>query len=300
MSSKKTNSQSMTGFGRGVAEAGGVIYDITLRSVNSRYLDLQFRAPRTFGIFEPEVRERIQAKLHRGRIEILVNRSYAADASAVAVTVQKPLISGLLKAFGDVLQEEGIQSATAKERLFMEIISRFDVATVNEDPEEKERQAVQKALDEALKQLMDMRGQEGKALEEDLRNRVQTLQQLKSKIEKKRTTIVVDIQKRITDRVQELTQDLALEPGRLLQEVAFLADRSDVTEELVRLDSHLAQCPKILAERPSGRKFEFLLQEIGREFNTIGSKAQDAEVQQLVVEGKSILEKCREQVMNVE
>lgn len=291
---------SMTGFGRGCAEEKGVEYDITLRSVNSRYLDIQFRAPRTFGVFEADVRELLQTELHRGRVEVLVDRRLTERAEALDIEVQQPLIQGLMQALSSSLEAVGGDAEQAKERLFLEILSRFDVVRIPDDADESEKTLVLTAAKEALAQLVRMRKKEGQALYKDITGRLHDIDSLRSLIEKERESVVQGLETKIAERMQELLAEASLDPSRLLQEAAYHADRSDIAEELVRLQSHLLQAASIFDTRPSGRKFEFLLQEIGRELNTIGSKAQHASVQHYIVEAKSHMEKCREQIMNVE
>lgn len=276
----------MTGFGRGVAEHGGVRATVDLRSVNHRFLDLKMR-----GSLGPALEEQIAAKvralIERGAVTVSVNIAGAATATRIDRDAAKRAHAQLAAlaaelgteppALGLILGQPGVQVAAE---------------TVDDA-------AILAATESALAQLDEMRATEGSALATELIARLDWLSQLRARIAELAATVPAQQQKRLQDRLTKLGADV--DPQRLAQEVAILADRADITEELVRLASHLEQARTLLAGSGAiGRRLDFLTQELGREINTIGSKSAAAEITAAVVEAKATLEKLREQVQNVE
>ena len=286
----------MTGFGRGVSEQGNVRATVDLRTVNHRFLDLKLRAAVAPSL-EEQISSKIRAGIERGSVAVSVHvaRPTAAtgalriDEAAAhhAHTTLRHMANTLGLAPPDlalVLAQPGV-------------IQTCDGA----DDGDVGDAAILAALDQALAQLSDMRAVEGAALQRELLSRLDELAQLRATIETHAAGITEQLHKKLVDRVAKLVGDAAIDPARLAQEVALLAERADITEELVRLGSHLDQARTIATgSAASGRKLDFLVQEIGRELNTIGSKSQRTEISASIVEAKSVLEKMREQVQNVE
>lgn len=293
---------SMTGFGRGHAEDSRVSIQAEIRSVNSRFLDLIIKTPRSYSGLEGTIRELVTARIERGRVEVFVSRTVLA-VDAGAVQWNSALFLALFEKYQEVAKELGVDNDSARWEAARDILARRDVLEVTENGEvaEGEKELLSFALGSALDQLTEMRCKEGLELSADVAERVAVLGKIQKQISKKVVASADRIRERILERVSKLEPEVHLDESRLTTEVALIADRADVSEELVRLASHLEQCEQTLKQTGSrGRRLEFLIQELGRELNTIGSKAQDADVQILVVDGKSEIERMREQVQNIE
>jgi len=290
--------KSMTGYGRGEWQGEGRRVEVEVKSFNHRYLDISLRLPRRLASLESQVRNFIKQRLSRGRVEFFVqvdNSSLPEQKLELDVALAKDLHFAL-KSLKEVL---GIPGEIRIETManFKDIFGHKEV----EIDLEKEWAFLQGALEGALNGLEKMRSQEGLTLREDFLCRLQTIEEMIGAIEEKAPGVLRASHDRLAERVRELSGALSIDEGRLAQEVAYLAERSDITEELVRIRSHLNQFREMLDRpEPMGRKLEFLLQEINREANTIGSKASDAGMAQVIVGVKSELEKMREQVQNVE
>jgi len=285
----------MTGFGRGIAEQAGLRATVDIRSVNHRFLDLKLRGAAIAPALEEAVSTKVRAALERGAVAVAINvarisRDQAAPsidpAAAAAAHAQLAALAQQLGLPGPdlalVLAQPGVISTAER---------------TEEDP------PVLPALEAALAQLDRMRSTEGQALAADLTARFDELTALRAQIATLAAAVPHQLTKRLQERIARLLDghDTNVDPARLAQEVALLADRSDVTEELVRLASHLDQARSLIAGKASaGRRLDFLVQEIGRELNTIGSKSTITEISAAIVEGKAVLEKVREQVQNVE
>ncbi len=284
----------MTGFGRGVAEVGGVRAAVDVRSVNHRFLDLKLRGA-VGPALEDAVSARVRGAVERGSVtvQIHVARPTAGGSridhdAAVAAHAQLAAIASQLRIHAPdlalVLAQPGV------------------VVSADAEPDGDEPQpAVLAAVDAALVALAAMRDLEGAALARDLTARFGELDRARSQLAAIAADLPDQLRRRLDDRIRKLLGDATADPARLAQEAALLADRTDVTEELVRLTSHLAQASALVAATgPVGRKLDFLIQEIGRELNTVGSKSAAAELTAIVVDAKAGLEKIREQVQNVE
>ena len=283
----------MTGFGRGTSAAGTTRATIDLRSVNHRFLDLKLRGGIAPAI-EEAISNKVRASIERGAVTVSIHIE-RASASAVRIDADAAAAAhAVLVATATRLGLPGPDLAL--------VLAQPGVVVSGDDrDDEAVQQAVVAALALALVQLDSMRVTEGVALAADLTSRLGELDRLRVAIATLAATIPAQVTKRLQDRVKKLLDDIQLDPGRLAQEVALLADRADVTEELVRLASHLDQARALIANPGSaGRRLDFLVQEIGRELNTIGSKSTLAEMTAAVVEAKAQLEKVREQVQNVE
>jgi uncharacterized protein (TIGR00255 family) len=288
----------MTGYGRGECQAEHKRFEAEIRSFNHRYLDVSIRLPRKLNPLEGQVRNLIKQRISRGRLEIAVqldDSSVSEQKLEIDLSLAKDIHSSL-KSLQEQLQLPG--------EIRLETLTNFRDLFVRKELEidlEKEWISLQTALENALTNLEQMRKNEGLNLRADFMARLKTVEDLADQIAAKAPVILQGCRDRLAERVAELSGGVEIDPSRLAQEVAFLAERADITEELVRIKSHLNQFRDLL-DRPEslGRKMEFLLQEFNREANTIGSKANDASISHLTVEIKSELEKMREQVQNVE
>ncbi|HSR13169.1 MAG TPA: YicC/YloC family endoribonuclease [Thermodesulfobacteriota bacterium] len=290
--------KSMTGFGRGECVGEGRKTEVEIRSVNHRYCDISLRLPRRLSALEGQVRNVVRQRVSRGRVDISVQFEDTSDAEhnlVVDMNLARDYYAGL-KGLQEALQIPGeIRLETLAS--FRELFTRKETET----DLEKEWAALEPALDSALNSLDSMRRDEGAKLSADLAGRLQIIGEKAGEVEARVPTVLAAARDRLAQRVQELSGGVELDPARLAQEVAYLAERSDISEELVRLRSHLDQFRDMLERpEPAGRRLEFLLQEMNRETNTIGSKASDALTSQIVVDIKSELEKIREQIQNIE
>ena len=290
--------KSMTGYGKAEVDSAGGRVVVEVRSVNHRYGEVSVKLPRIFLPFENEIKKAVGQRLKRGKIEVFIQREESAAGSAGPV-VNLPLARGYYKAFTSIREALGL----AEEVSLALIASQKDVLGVGEREAAPDAlpaellAAVQRATDN----LDAMRSREGEALLADLHKRRTYLSLAMERVAQRAPQVVAEYVLKLKERVVLLAGDSSVSEERLAQEVAVMADRCDITEELVRFNSHLLQLDETLnLGEPVGRKLDFLLQEINREVNTIGSKANDAEIAACVVELKSELEKIREQVQNIE
>ncbi len=290
---------SMTGFGRGGAEVAGASATVELRSVNNRFCEVSMRLPRSLAEHENDVQALIKQHFDRGRINVGVQVEAAVE-KALGLQVDDNVTRAYARLLEDLRQAAGIEAPVQLEHL----LTFTDIFTTEETADETVEhawEAVLAALGEAIEALRTMRRQEGEALQADLEARLNTLETLLENVEARAPLRLDEARQRLHDRLADLLEVARLDHDRLEVEIVMLADRLDVTEECVRLRSHLQLFREALAsEEAVGRKLNFLSQEINREVNTIGSKANDAEVAHLAVEMKEELEKIREQVQNVE
>jgi len=290
--------RSMTGYGRGDWEGDGKRIEVEVKSFNHRFLDIVPHLPRRLDPLEPQVRNQVRQRLSRGRIEVSVQID---DSSRGEQKLELDLRSArdYYQALKSLQENLGISGEVR-----LETVAAFrDIFVRKETPLdlEKEWTALQGALQKALDHLEEMRRQEGRVLREDLLGRVKSIEGRGQEIEKRNDSALPAYRDRLAERIRVLSEGVPVDPARLAQEVAILAERSDITEELVRLRSHLNQFREMLDQaEPVGRKLDFLIQEINRETNTIGSKSIDAGIGQTVVVMKSELEKIREQLQNIE
>jgi uncharacterized protein (TIGR00255 family) len=287
----------MTGFGAGHGAAGGEELDVEVRSVNHKFCEVKVRLPRELAALEIEVTKAVKERLARGGVEVAVRR--AGPVAALAPRVDVALAESYARAFQEIQARLGLPgSVTLAEVLGADGVVRLEERMVSVDVA---REAVRGALGAALDALTGMRAREGEALARDLGARLDLVSASVERVAALVPQVVEYHRARLAERVEELTRGVALDPARLAQEVALIADRTDVTEELTRLRSHVAQARALLGlAEPAGRKLDFLVQEMHREVNTIGSKAQSAEIAGIVVAMKAEIERMREQVQNVE
>ncbi len=289
---------SMTGFGRAVCNRDGRELTVELKSVNHRFLDVSVRLPRSISFVEDAIRKALTQKLSRGHVDVFVN--YINNRSdARTVKVDKHLLLAYIKACNEAAEASSLHCD-----ITLSTALRYpDVLTIAEADEDQPllmSMAVE-AASLAAEELIKMRQDEGQRLCTDIKKRGETLKVLVANIRERAPLVVTDYQARLNERLKELLSDAPVDEARLATEVALFADRASITEELVRLASHLDQMGKMLStEEATGRKLDFLVQELNREINTIGSKASDLEIANLVIEGKAEIEKIREQVQNIE
>ncbi|MFN2623869.1 MAG: YicC/YloC family endoribonuclease [Chthoniobacterales bacterium] len=290
--------RSMTGYGRGEADHAGTKISVELNSVNRKQSDIVINVPRDLAMLEPRIRQAINEKISRGRMNVMIGLQESANgAGALALdtvlarsyheamlTLQKELSAPGEITIGTILQAPGVM--------------RSPEHSVNADDAWP---VVQRALNTALGDLIKMREREGKHLAKDLIHRLKTLRKEIKEVRALYPDVVKKYRAVLRERLEKAGLDLALDDERLLKEVTIFADRSDISEELTRLESHLAQFAHHLRKsEPVGRTLEFITQEIFRELNTLGAKSNDAQISQHVVACKSELEKIREQIQNLE
>jgi uncharacterized protein (TIGR00255 family) len=290
---------SMTGFGRAEFEVAGAGYQVELRSVNQRHLDLQVRLPRALARFEPDLRRRLQGKFARGKIELAVNGR--AGSPTETLRIDAAVAARYVEAARELSTRHGLGPTLDVGRLLaLPGVARLAEPEV---PEPLFAEALAAAAERAADELAAMRRAEGEALERDLRARVAQIDALVEQVEARAGSVQATAREKLRKRAEQLAAETGLaDPARLAQELVWAADRLDVTEELVRLRSHGEQFRAALEGTAGGvgRRLEFLLQEMAREVNTIGSKGADVPVAHFVVELKTELERMREQVLNVE
>ncbi len=289
--------RSMTGFGRGEAPLGAGVLTAEVRTVNGRYLELRLRGVRELTASEGWVRDVAAGFFRRGQVDVQLRSSGAPRENEVQIDMA--VARSYLEAARE-LHEGADAEGVLEVGVLLGLPGVARVRELEQDPEETARTA-RAAVQAACSAAAEMRAREGEALERYLRAGLERLGEVLRQIEARAEEMKRAVLARLRQRVADLAPELEIAPGRLEQEVVLYVDRMDVTEETVRLRSHLDQFRETLAaDSPAGRKLEFLLQEMGREVNTIGAKAADASISHCVVELKTELEKLREQVLNVE
>ena len=289
---------SMTGFGRATVASDGREITIELKSVNHRYLDLAFRMPRHIGFIEDVLRQLLSEQLSRGHVDIYVNyRNTRMDARTVVIdeALMGAYLTAARKAAAQYELKDDISLSTA-----MRFPDVTDVIEAEEDHDAVAALAREAAL-RAVTALKRMRAGEGERLCNDLLNRVTTVESIAAKIDTRAPLVVEEYRTKLSERIESMLGGVEVDRTRLATEVALFADKASINEELVRLASHVTEMRKVLgSDEAAGRRLDFVVQEMNREFNTIGSKANDAEITNLVIAGKGEIEKIREQVQNIE
>ena len=288
----------MTGYGRAVETVNGREFTVELRSVNNRYLDCSVRLPRLLSFAEDAVKQAVKAAVSRGKVDVFISlRSEAEDD--VQVNLNRGVLEGYLAAMRQMVTEFGVQ-----DDISVSAVSRLPDVFVVEKKEVDEDQLqsdLLQAVSKALEGYDAMRTREGAALDADLRSRGETILSLVSQVEQGNGQTVADYRARLENKLREVLENTAIDESRILTEAAIFADKVAVDEETVRLRSHLQQMNSMLDGGGAiGRKLDFLLQEMNREANTIGSKCTDVKLARIVVDIKAELEKIREQTQNIE
>ena len=291
--------KSMTGYGRARQTLHKRDITVEVRSVNNRYLDCTVKMPRMYSFAEDAVKQVVQKRVSRGKVDVFVTVD-ASAADVAKVTVNRELAAQYAAALGELAELCGPTAF----KVTPEQLARFpDVLTVTKADEDLETVSADlcAVLEEALAAYNDMRAVEGRKLAEDIANRLDTIERYTGQVEERSPQTVTEYRAKLTARMQEVLQSATVDPQRILMEAAIYADKVAVDEETVRLRSHVSQLRTMLqSEEPMGRKMDFLIQEVNRESNTIGSKCSDVAIAQVVVGLKAEVEKMREQVQNVE
>ena len=290
--------KSMTGYGRAVETINGREFTVELRSVNNRYLDCTVKLPRSLSFAEDKLKQAVKATITRGKVDLFVSvRSEGGEE--VRVSLNRPMVEGYLAAMKELTGTYGI-SDDISVGLLARMPEVFMVERAQVDEEQLLLDLMQVAA-KALESYDAMRTAEGAALEQDLCSRGQTILNLVAQVEAGSGQTVADYRARLESKLREVLANTAIDESRILTEAAIFADKVAVDEETVRLRSHLAQMDAMLESGgPIGRKLDFLLQEMNREANTIGSKCTDVRLARIVVDIKAELEKIREQTQNIE
>jgi uncharacterized protein (TIGR00255 family) len=288
----------MTGFGRGRHAVGQLEIVTEVRSVNHRFLDISVRIPRMYGRFEPEIRRIISQTADRGKFDVIVNRS-GGKSGLMDVMIDHSLAEAYHKSLSQLKEEFGLSGEISLSDLLT--LKEIVVPLEREEGIELEWPMVEQSVRKALAALDEMRKAEGAALWRDIETRLISIRDMAGRIAPIVDQVTAAAKEKLERRVQDLTGGMELDQDRMLQEVAIIADRSDVTEELTRLESHVDQFLAFgVHGSPLGRKLDFLLQEIHREVNTLGSKSASTDIASYVVSIKAELEKIREQTQNIE
>ncbi len=288
----------MTGYGRAMDTYEGRQITVEVRSVNNRYLDCTVKLPRGYGFAEDALKQQVKQFVTRGKVDVLVTIS-TLQSEDVVVTLNKPVLEGYLNAMREIAENYDVRNDISVNSL-SRLPEVFLLSKAEED-EEALQQALLKVEAEALSAYNHMRETEGAALTRDLRAKAAVILDLVAKVEARSPVTVALYRERLTAKLQEVLASNSIDEARILTEAAIFADKVAVDEETVRLRSHLSQLDTMLdAKEPIGRKLDFLMQEMNREANTIGSKGNDLEQARTVVEIKAELEKIREQMQNIE
>ncbi len=290
--------RSMTGFGRAEATAGGKLITVEIKSVNHRYFEFNCRTSRGYAFLEEKLKSYLSTRVSRGKIDMFVSITSVED-SDVEVVINHSLASAYTKAFSELTDTYNVE-----DDLTASILARIpDVLTVHKVQEDENEiyDLVLPVASEAVDKFIAMREVEGQRLAEDVMSRANTILDIVAVIEARSPETVKEYEKRLYDRISELLESTTIDQQRILTEAAIFADKVAVAEETVRLRSHFDQMDSIMKSSEAvGRKLDFIMQEMNREANTIGSKVTDAELAHRVVDIKAELEKIREQIQNIE
>lgn len=290
--------RSMTGFGHAVVSKDGRELSIELKSVNHRFLDLALRMPRSLAFLEDTARNTLGTMLARGHVDIFANyRNTRNDSKKVEINM--PMLSAYMTAARQAAEELVIENDLTLSRA----LRLTDIVSVTEADDDRPALAelMKDALTRAANELIAMRMREGERLSSDMKTRLGVIADIREKISERAPLVVEEQRKKLNERIESLLSETEIDRARLATEIALFADKVSIDEELVRLSSHIAAAGELLENNGSiGRKLDFIVQEMNREFNTIGSKANDKTIASLVIDGKAELEKMREQVQNFE
>lgn len=289
--------RSMTGFGRSSLNQDGYEVSCELKTVNHRYFDVHARIPRRYSFLEENIKDELKKDLQRGRIEISINIEKTKD-TARNIKVDK----GLAIAYYDSLKDLADNLNISSEFRVIDIFRLPDVFNLTDEQEDPDQiwAILKESLNEAVASLVEMRSKEGSNLAEDIAQRNAYILSAVEKLEERSPTVALEYQEKLSKRISDMINNVADE-ARIIQEAAIFADKASVTEEIVRLKSHISHLNELLSSSQAvGRKLDFLVQEMFREINTVASKANDIEMSQIVVDVKAELEKIREQIQNIE
>ena len=289
----------MTGFSRHENQNEDLTCKVEIRSTNNRFIDINVRLPKSLATLELPLKKMVKSRCARGSfdINIAVGKNSASETD-LEVAANLSLATEYLNAFKKIQDDLGLKGEIDINTILAQRdVVKPELKKIEDSCEEIVMQTVEKTLNDLIK----MREEEGSNLEKDIINQISSIKALGKSISTRQSITVQQFQEKLKEKIKTLTAGIEIDPARIAQESALLADRCDITEELVRLESHLEQFNKLIASHePQGRKLEFLTQEINREVNTMGSKTIDLEVSKAVIEIKSCLEKIREQLANIE
>lgn len=290
--------RSMTGYGRSEQIVDGRAVTVEIKSVNHRYFEFSCRTTRGYSFLEEKLKSFLQGRITRGKVDAYISVE-TLESAQTQVLVNHSLAEGYVQALRELAERYGL-----RDDISVSTVSRYsDIFSVHKAPEDEEAvwNSVQQAAKEALKNFLAMREAEGERLRADVLSRAGTIMKLVDEIETRSPQTVAEYQERLRQKIQELLGDNTVDEQRLLTETAIFADKVAVAEETVRLRSHFRQMEEMMkTDAPIGRKLDFLVQEMNREANTIGSKAVDSKIAYLVVDIKAEIEKIREQIQNIE
>lgn len=290
--------KSMTGFGRGHQVLNGRDITVEIRSVNHRYYEFSSRLPRSLGYVEDKLKTLLQGRISRGKVEVsvLINNVEAADEK---ITINHEIVKEYIDAMRSVKDEFGLVDDLSLSNI-LRIPDAFTVVKTETD-EEQLWENIRSTAEEALEHFISMRENEGERMKQDVLSRLAKIEEWVGVVETRSPMVVEDYRKRLYDKMCEVLSSTNIDENRILMEAGIFSEKTAVDEETVRLRSHIAQFRGMLESgEPVGRKLDFLVQEMNRETNTIGSKVQDIEVTRIVVDQKSEIEKIREQIQNIE
>ncbi len=290
--------KSMTGFGRGHKVLNGRDITVEIRSVNHRYYEFSSRLPRSLNYVEERLKSLLQGRISRGKVEVsvLLNNVEAADEK---ITINRDVVREYIEALRSVKEEFGLTDDLALSNV-LRIPDAFTVVKTETD-EEQLWEDIKSTAEEALEHFISMRENEGERMKQDVLSRLAKIEEWVGVVETRSPQVVEDYRKRLYDKMCEVLSSSNIDENRILLEAGIFSEKTAVDEETVRLRSHIAQFRSMLESgEPVGRKLDFLVQEMNRETNTIGSKVQDIEVTRIVVDQKSEIEKIREQIQNIE
>lgn len=289
--------RSMTGFGHCEYTENDITFTVEIKTVNHRYTDIFLRMPKQISSFEDRVRSIITSRIQRGKIDVYITYDNQSSQSLQVLLDEK-----LARAYCDALKRIA-ENLGLRDDISVSSLVRFpDIIRVEkQDNDEYIGSVLEKAIDKAIDALLEMRSKEGEKLKDSLMANLSVIEDYTQKIKQKAPFVVIEYKEKLESRLSELIDIQRVDPARIAAEVAIFADKCSIDEELVRLSSHISQMRDMLNEgSPVGKKADFLIQEMNREVNTIGSKASDLEITKNVVELKSEIEKLREQIQNIE
>jgi uncharacterized protein (TIGR00255 family) len=291
--------KSMTAYGRGEYHLGDTQFIAETRSLNNRHLDIILRIPRNYQVLEKELKDTISSRIRRGRVEVSVQIENNGEEGPYSLELNVHLVDSYIKILHQLAEQFDLDKKIQADSLLqMKDVLLFRPEAIDMD---KLRPGFHHVVEQALDSLDMMRAKEGEAIEADFVKRLDLLENYVNEVDKRAPIVVEEYRKKLKDRIDHIIEDVALDESRLAQELAFFAEKSDITEEIVRTRSHLKQFREYLSmDDALGRRLDFLIQEINREVNTLSSKASDTLISKVVVEMKAELEKLREQVQNVE
>ena len=291
--------KSMTAYGRGEYEKDDTRFVAEIKSLNNRYRDIVLRTPREFQGLDNELRSVISSRVRRGRIEVFLRIENGGEEASYDLELNLPLVNTYFKVFDQLAEQFGIDRKISLEA-FCQMKDVILAKPVERDIE-KVKSGFEEVLSNALDSLDVMKIKEGRAIQADFATRLGVLEEHLEKIEKRAPELIELYRKRLERNIERMSKDIVLDEARMAQELTIFADRSDITEELVRMKSHIGQFREYQSlDDALGRRLEFLIQEMNREVNTLSVKASDSTVSKMAVEMKTELEKLREQVQNVE